>query len=189
MDAVARSRRLLLIVALVGAAAAAAACERPPESPVGVSNAQRPHGAVASDAGAAPGKRELAILPRDFRTRYAKLSAARFVSQGHAAGRFEVEVYANDAAKDAFGRQSGAFPQGAVLVKEHWERPPVPSEGTLKPGPVMAMEKMAPGFDAEHGDWRYVVVGPEGDVLQDGKPDGCVLCHDDAPHDHVFMVH
>lgn len=136
--------------------------------------------------GGAPEPAALAILPKDFRARYSKLSSARFVSAGHASGRFEVEVYANDSAREAFPRQSGTFPVGAVLVKEHWERGP--GRTANQPGPLMAMEKMASGFDAEHGDWRYVVVGPSGEVLEDGKPDGCVLCHDDAPHDHVFLV-
>lgn len=186
MDAVARSRRLFLIpqAALAAAAALGFACERPAESPVGVSSAQRPHGAVAPDAGAAPAKRELAILPQDFRTQYAKLSSARFASVHGLVGLYEAEVYANDAAKGAFPLQNGTFPQGAVLVAEHWERGATPP----KAGPTMAMEKMAPGFDPEHGDWRFVSVTPEGDIAADGKPDGCVLCHDEAPHDHVFVV-
>lgn len=126
----------------------------------------------------------VAIMPSDFRTRYVKLSATRFVSAGHASGRFEVEVYANAAGAGAFAKQSGTFPEGAVFVKEHWERT---AEGS-RPGPLMAMEKMRAGYDAEHGDWRYVVVGPEGNLLTDGKPEGCVLCHDDAPRDRVFSV-
>lgn len=123
-------------------------------------------------------------MPKDFRTRYAKLSATRFVSAGHASGRFEVEVYANELGQVGMGKRTGDFARGAVFVKEHWERAP---EGS-KPGPLMAMEKMPPGFDTEHGDWRYVVVSPEGELLSDGKPDGCVLCHDDAPHDRIFLV-
>lgn len=185
MDDVARSWRLLLTLALVLAAALAGACARPPDSPAGVSTVNPHAKPTASDAGAAAPVRTLAILPTDFRTRYAKLSPARFLSQGHAAGRFDVEVYANDAAKAAIDRHAGTFAVGAVLAKEHWERSG-DGEGALRPGPVMAMEKMTPGFDPEHGDWRYVVVSENGEVREDGKPDGCVLCHDDAPHDHVF---
>lgn len=179
MDDVARSRRLLLTITL----AAGAACARPPDSPAGVSTVSPTAPVAARDAGTAQAPRALAILPSDFRTRYAKLSTGRFLSQGHAAGRFDVEVYANEVAKASVDRHAGSFPVGAVLVKEHWER----GAGEARsPGPLMAMEKMAAGFDPEHGDWRYVVVTEGGDVREDGKPDGCVLCHDDAPHDHVF---
>ena len=186
MDDVARSRRLLLtLIGALSVSAAGGACARPPESPAGVSSVAQTAMSPARDGGAAPkSAAPLTILPADFRARYAKLSATRFLSQGHAAGRFEVEVYANEVAKAAVDRHAGTFAVGAVLVKEHWERS---AERAPRPGPVMAMEKMAPGFDPEHGDWRYVVVAAEsGEVLQDGKPDGCVLCHDDAPHDHVF---
>lgn len=196
MDVVARSRRLLLTSKPCGLAfgascvlaafgLSAAACDRPPESPVGVSSKAR---ARASQDGGAPNPRastaELAILPRDFRTRYAKLSATRFVSAGHASGRFDVEVYANDLGQGGMGKRAGDFARGSVFVKEHWERTP---EGA-KPGPLMAMEKMPPGFDPEHGDWRYVVMSAEGELLSDGKPDGCVFCHDDAPHDRIFLI-
>jgi hypothetical protein len=185
MDVVARGRRLLLKSALALAAPAAFwSCDRPPESPAGVSSGGAGGRArAAADASVTP-SRELDLLPRDFRTRYGKLSAARFVSAGHAAGRFEVEVYANDLARQTYGRHTGTFPVGAVFVKEHFER----TADAVTPGPLMAMQKMPAGYDAEHGDWRYVVVAPEGGVLSDGKPEGCVLCHDDAPHDRVFRI-
>ncbi len=185
MDVVARGRRLFLRSALALVAPALAwSCDRPPESPAGVSaGGARPGARAAADASVIP-IRALDLLPNDFRTRYGKLSSARFVSAGHAAGRFEVEVYANEPARQTYGRHTGTFPVGAILVKEHFER----TADAVAPGPLMAMQKMPSGFDAEHGDWRYVVVSPEGEVLSDGKPEGCVLCHDDAPHDRVFRI-
>jgi len=57
-----------------------------------------------------------------------------------------------------------------------------------KPGPVMAMEKRPPGYDAEHGDWRYVVVGTAGDIVMDGPVESCAGCHGDAPRDHLFAI-
>jgi hypothetical protein len=186
MDALARGRRLLLSLALaVAGASGAAACQRPPEA-AGVSNATRPPTRATPDGGPRVVK-SLAILPPDFRTRYTKLTRTRVPSPGHASGRFDIETYANDAARDAYGKHTGTFPVGSILVQEHWEHTSAGAESE-PPGPIMAMEKMATGFDTEHGDWRYVVVAPEGDILTDGKPDGCVLCHDDAPHDRVFRV-
>ncbi len=146
---------------------------------MGVSQAMRP-GPRAADAGAAP--RPLTVLPADFRTRLGKLSG-RFVSAGHAGARFDALLYANEGATEAFAKHAGTFPVGALFIKEHWER-----GGDGKRGPVMAMEKMAAGFDPAHGDWRFVVVAADGEVVVDGKPEGCVLCHDDAAHDHVFRL-
>ena len=198
MDDVPRGGRLLLSL-LLGAAARSTyalgcacilsvpfGCERPAESPAGVSSAHPPRPSTAADGGVVVTPASIGVLPSDFRTRYAKLTANRFVSAGHASGRFDVEVYANPAAASAYTKHTGTFPEGVVFVKEHWERA-AGSEG-VQPGPLMAMEKMQAGYDPEHGDWRYVVVGPDGKLLTNGKPEGCVLCHDDAPRDHVFLV-
>jgi hypothetical protein len=50
------------------------------------------------------------------------------------------------------------------------------------------LEKRAKGFDPEHGDFRYVIVGKSGALVFDGTTERCWGCHDDAPHgfDHVF---
>jgi hypothetical protein len=48
------------------------------------------------------------------------------------------------------------------------------------------MEKMAPGFAAAHGDWRYSVA--DGKAVAVGPLESCTTCHDEAPHDHVFRI-
>jgi hypothetical protein len=106
------------------------------------------------------------------------VSAARFFSRGHAGGRWDADVYANDAGAEAL--RAGTAAPGARLVEEHFER----ADGGA--GPIMMMEKRAPGFDAEHGDWRYVAVGARGDVVKDGPIESCAGCHGDAPRDHLF---
>lgn len=106
------------------------------------------------------------------------MNRARFVSKGHAAGRYEVDIYADDSAKAGYAAANGELPVGARLIKEHFEG--------AKPGPIMMMEKRAKGFDPEHGDWRYVIVSSTGQLVKDGKAESCAGCHDDAPHDHVF---
>jgi hypothetical protein len=110
------------------------------------------------------------------------MNKARFVSQGHAAGRWEVDVYANEAAQKALATRAREVPAGAVVVEEHFERTDKAA------GPVMVMEKKEKGYATEHGDWRWAVVGSQGQLVKDGVVDACAGCHDDAPMDGLFPV-
>jgi hypothetical protein len=160
---------------------------------VGVSTAapRGEHSAKKADAGPprAPS------IPPDFRASLSKVNRARFVSNGHAGGRYEVDIYGNASGKRAALAVSGEIPVGARLVKEHFERNVPPADPATagekapdKSGPIMMMEKMERGFDPEHGDWRYVVINSAGVQVEDGRVESCSGCHDDAPHDHVFRV-
>ena len=40
----------------------------------------------------------------------------------------------------------------------------------------------------EHGDWRWAVVGSQGQLVKDGMIESCAGCHDDAPMDGFFPV-
>ncbi|WP_394843976.1 cytochrome P460 family protein [Pendulispora brunnea] len=171
-----------LAVLLPLATLALQACGGGSRAPVGVSTGSTgPAQPAVRDAGAPRGP---SGIPSDFRTNLTKINRARFVSNGHAGGRYEVDVYANAAGKAAATSNSGDVAVGARLVKEHFERT---GEG-VQPGPVMMMEKMERGFDPEHGDWAYLVVNSAGQPVQNGRVEACVGCHDDAPHDHVFRV-
>jgi hypothetical protein len=212
MDAFIRSRRLLLTALVVAASAwavvGAAACtgSRGSGVPAGVSTAGHGRGDRQGDGGP-DGSRRDAGLPADFKTNsgYAKVNRARFVSNGHAAGRWDVDIYVSSSAKEAYASSTVAVPVGARLLKEHFERgvgllavdrqpadrqpadrPPAPA--AVQAGPIMMMEKMEKGFDPDHGDWRYVVVNSTGTVVEDGRVESCAGCHDDAPHDHIFRV-
>jgi len=152
-------------------------------APVGVFTAPQSGGAPVAvhDAGVPRGP---SGIPSDWRTTLTKINHARFVSKGHAGGRYEVDVYANEAGKSAATSTSGEVPVGARLVKEHFER----TGDGVQPGPLMMIEKMEHGYDPDHGDWAYVVVNSTGTQVQNGRVEACVGCHDDAPHDHVFKV-
>jgi hypothetical protein len=123
-----------------------------------------------------------AVIPPGFRQSLTRVNAARFVSRGHAGGRWDVDVYANDAGVEALRTERGAVAPGAVFVEEHFER------GDGGAGPIFLMEKRAPGFDAAHGDWRYVAVGSRGELVREGAVESCAACHGDALHDHVFKA-
>jgi hypothetical protein len=107
------------------------------------------------------------------------VNSARFASKGHAAGRWECDLLANEAGAAAL-KGGGEVPVGARFVEEHYEHD--------ARGPVMGMEKRPPGFDPEHGDWRYVVLSAAGEVVKDGVVESCAGCHGDAPRDHLFAV-
>ena len=53
---------------------------------------------------------------------------------------------------------------------------------------LTVMAKMAPGYDAENGDWYHGVVSPDGTVKTQGRIGMCAGCHADAGTDHVFGV-
>lgn len=188
MDALARRRRALLSGGAGGAAALLlAAClgHGAGGGPaVGISD--RPAGGgAAHDAGDTAPIDGSVALPPSYRTTFTKVNKARFVSQGHAAGRWEVDVWANEIAQKALAAHARAVPAGAILVEEHFER----HEGVeKKSGPIMVMEKRAPGFSKEHGDWRWAVVGSQGQLVKDGTIESCAGCHDDAPMDGLFPV-
>jgi hypothetical protein len=182
VDAVIRRRRLLLIVAV--AASFAAACVHAGSgggTPVGTSDRSPAGGATKEikDAGLVDGA---GALPLGYRTTFAKVNKARFVSQGHASGRWEVDVYANEAAQKALAARAREVPVGAVIVEEHFERTDKAA------GPVMVMEKREKGYASEHGDWRWAVVGSQGQLVKDGVVDSCAGCHDDAPMDGLFPI-
>lgn len=106
-------------------------------------------------------------------------------------GERYVNNYASPLAR-GYGR-GGFMPVGAVLAKDAVT---VTEDGRVYPGPLAVMEKMAPGFDPEGGDWRYALVMPDGSLLgpgsgaDDGDVTFCRSCHLAAgpAHDRLFFV-
>jgi len=85
------------------------------------------------------------------------------------------------------------MPEGAVLAKDSFA---VTSEGSVFPGPLFLMEKMAPGFDPGARDWRYSMIMPDGSFFgmtggdNDKRVRFCITCHQAAgdANDHLFFV-
>ena len=78
-------------------------------------------------------------------------------------------TYLNEAAFNTLESKPGAFPDGAILVKENY----MPDK-TLAAITVMLKK---PGFDPDHNDWFFAKYGPDGSVQAAGSPAGCVACH------------
>jgi hypothetical protein len=181
MDSVLRRRRSFLIGGAAGLCLVAC-LGRGGGPAVGVSD-KAPGGRNPSDGGVEQQIDGAVALPESYKTKFTKLNKSRMISQGHAAGRWEVDVWANDLAAKAIAEKSHAVPVGAIVVEEHYER------GVDKPrGPVMVMEKRAAGWSKEHGDWRWAVVGSQGQLVKDGVIESCAGCHDDAPMDGLFPI-
>lgn len=79
---------------------------------------------------------------------YVKFNTSPVVSETHG-GRL-VDTYVNAVGAAAYLDEEAELPVGAVIVKTSTER-----DGA--PGPIFVMEKRAPGFDPEHGDWAYAI--------------------------------
>lgn len=185
MDAVVRGRRTLLItaVALAIVAAAVQACGAASGGALAGVSDRAPGGATprgTHDGGPVDGT---PAIPADYKTKFTKVNAARFVSTGHAAGRWDVDVWANEHAVKALASRSRDVPVGAVVVQEHFEK-----SGAGGNGPVMVMEKRVKGYAPDHGDWRYTVVAANGQLVKDGPVESCAGCHDDAPMDGLFPI-
>jgi hypothetical protein len=129
---------------------------------------------------AAPGG-SASPVGRDFRATFTKLNHERFTSRGHLRDRFDVDVYVNALAKEAWDAGAHEYPVGAVLVKDQFDH----GVADRRAG-VLVMEKREAGYDPEEGDWRWLVLGLNGGIEREGKIDACVLCHADAAGDHVF---
>ncbi|MEO8878475.1 MAG: cytochrome P460 family protein, partial [Polyangiaceae bacterium] len=97
-------------------------------------------------------------------------------------------VYVTTSSQATVTTAAGQFPVGTRFVEAHFEKASSALPVDEAAGPLFMMEKMAPGFDKDHGDWRFVAVSSIGELVEQGKIESCVGCHDDAPHDHTFAI-
>ncbi len=105
-----------------------------------------------------------------------------------------VSNYANATAK-SYGEyeRSGPMPEGSILAKDSFA---VTQRGDVTIGPLFLMRKMAPGFNADTGDWRYTMIMPDGSVFGVTNAEGservrfCADCHNvvGATQDHRYFV-
>lgn len=111
--------------------------------------------------------------------KWRRYNSSPYLSVTH--GQRYVNNYANQLARD-YGRfeQSDPLPVGAIIAKDSVA---VTRDGKIYAGPLFLMEKMAPGFSAITGDWRYTMIMPDGSLF--GVTNGmgsesveyCIGCH------------
>jgi hypothetical protein len=79
------------------------------------------------------------------------------------------KVFANRVIYDALPVKDSTAPYGTIIVKENYT-----SSKKLDKLTVMAKVK---GYSPETNDWFWAVFSPEGKVLAEGSPGGCLSCH------------
>lgn len=101
--------------------------------------------------------------------------------------------YANDLAADYGNYENiGRLPEGALIVKDTFT---VTGDGNILVGPFFAMEKMAAGFSPDDGDWRYMMIAPDGELvglsggINAAKVAFCAACHRKAAaQDYLYFL-
>jgi len=79
---------------------------------------------------------------------YVKMNTTPVVSETH--GGRNVDTYVNRIGAAAYLDDEAEIPVGTILVKTSFE-----PDGA--PGPLFVMEKRAPGYDPDNGDWYYAI--------------------------------
>ncbi|MBK9036505.1 MAG: cytochrome P460 family protein [Myxococcales bacterium] len=118
---------------------------------------------------------------------YVHMNTAPVPSETHG-GRL-VDTYVNAVGAAAYLDDEAEIPVGTVVVKTSVETKDGAATGEA--GPIFVMEKKAPGFDPEHGDWAYAIHWAEPPARWAAKLGGpiywrspshkvgyCVECHD-----------
>lgn len=111
----------------------------------------------------------------DYHT-FRKVTPAPFLSLDH--GNRWVDVWVNEAGADAY--LSGAeMPVGTIVVKDSVDDDGG-EPGTVR-GPIYVMEKRAPGYAPEHGDWYMAIHWAEPTPQMRARLGGPIYWRDRSP--------
>ncbi len=135
---------------------------------------------------------EQAILDAiaDYQSTFVLINAAPFVSGAHMGGGIDVNVWVHPdhAAQykgiDPMNPVATIFPEGAIVIKEHFD-----GEMNVVGGTVMV--KGPAGYNPDNNDWWFGMGDLLGGALEASGPDlaGCLGCHTPvAETDYLFGV-
>jgi len=89
------------------------------------------------------------------------------------------EVFVNKNIYDALPVDE-EVPYGSILVKENYN-----ASRELDKFTVMAKVE---GYSPEHNDWFWAAIAPDGTILAEGEPQGCLNCHTGmAENDYIII--
>jgi len=123
--------------------------------------------------------------------KWRRFNSSPYLSQGH--GNRYLNNYGNELASGYLAMQPGEkMPVGSVLVKDSFT---VTGSKETFAGAFFVMEKLASGVSSKNGDWRYVMIMPDGSVFGDtvgadaDKMDFCHSCHKWAKdRDFLYLI-
>ena len=124
--------------------------------------------------------------------KWRQFNDAPYKSKTH--GNRYVNNFANPIAAETYGdmRPHQTMPAGAILAKDSFT---VTADGAVFAGALFVMEKLAKGTKPEDGDWRYVMIMPDGSYFGDSAGEGahrvtfCDECHEkERLHDRLFFM-
>lgn len=90
------------------------------------------------------------------------------------------KIYINRALADALPIPDRISPVGTIIVKEN-----LSSERVVDAITVMVKVK---DYNPEAGDWFWAKFTPQGEVLAEGTPKGCVSCHEGMDGNDYIIV-
>ncbi len=90
------------------------------------------------------------------------------------------KVYVNRVLFEAVPLQPAAAPYGTIIVKENYD-------SAKKLDKLTLMAKVQ-GYSPATNDWFWAAVSPDGKVLAEGSPGGCISCHEGmAGNDYIII--
>jgi hypothetical protein len=110
-------------------------------------------------------------------TRFRRVTSLPYLSTVHG-GRW-VHVFVNEVGANAYVG-GAAIPVGTVVVKASWESDAAGQPSSVA-GPLFVMEKRAPGYAPEHGDWWYAIHWAEPTPTQRARLGGPIYWRGSSP--------
>ena len=90
------------------------------------------------------------------------------------------KIYINKVLIDALPVSNLISPEGTIIVKENLTNDKVVDSIT-----VMVKVK---DYNPEVGDWFWAKYSPQGEVLAEGTPKGCISCHEGMDRNDYIIV-
>ncbi|MBF9017396.1 MULTISPECIES: cytochrome P460 family protein [unclassified Oceanispirochaeta] len=89
-------------------------------------------------------------------------------------------VYANRNLTEALPITHKTAPYGTIIIKENFT-----NSKELDKLTVMAKVE---GFSPENNDWFWAMISPEGEILAEGTPGGCISCHSGRKDNDYIII-
>jgi hypothetical protein len=89
-------------------------------------------------------------------------------------------IFINNFLSEALPVSNKISPEGTIIVKEN-----INSDKKIDAITVMAKVK---DYNPEVGDWFWAKYSPEGEVIAEGTPGGCISCHEGMVTNDFIIV-